>query len=488
MKKAIVVGAGIAGLATSIRLINKGYKVKVFEQNSYPGGKLSSFSLDGYRFDAGPSLFTMPHFLSELFEFSGENIKDHFEYSKKEIACNYFWQDGTFFSAYGDKEKFIKEIKKKFNEPENNIINYLSKAKKKYDLTKSIFLEQSLNKLKTYLSKNTLIAIMNFRVFEFQKSLHKVNEDSFSSPHLIQLFDRYATYNGSNPYQTSGIMTLVQHLENNFGTFVPHKGMISITESIYNLALRLGVEFYFDTPVSEIIIESNNVKGIKVKNSFIHSDIVISNMDVYYTYNKLLPNLKKPKISLKQERSSSAVIFYWGIAGTFKDLDLHNIFFSNDYKKEFESIFREKKVFDDPTIYINITSKDIKGDAPKGCENWFVMINTPADHGQNWDEIVEKLKNIVIEKISKKLNVSLRDKIVCEQILTPPLIDSKTKSYMGALYGASSNSIMSAFLRHPNFSKKIKNLYFCGGSVHPGGGIPLCLLSAKIVSDLIPNG
>ena len=179
--------------------------------------------------------------------------------------------------------------------------------------------------------------------------------------------------------------------------------MISITESIYNLALRLGVEFYFDTPVSEIIIESNKVKGIIAKNSFIDSDIVISNMDIYYTYNKLLPDIKKPKIILKQERSSSAVIFYWGIASTFKDLDLHNIFFSNDYKKEFESIFRDKKVFDDPTIYVNITSKDIKGDAPKGCENWFVMINTPADHGQNWDEIVERLKNIVIEKISKSL-------------------------------------------------------------------------------------
>ena len=135
----------------------------------------------------------------------------------------------------------------------------------------------------------------------------------FLPPHLIQLFDRYATYNGSNPYQTSGIMTLIQHLENNFGTFVPAKGMISITESIYNLAVRLGVEFYFDTPVSEIITESNKVKGIKAKNSFIDSDIVISNMDIYYTYNKLLPDIKKLKIILKQERSSSAVIFYWGI-------------------------------------------------------------------------------------------------------------------------------------------------------------------------------
>ena len=156
-------------------------------------------------------------------------------------------------------------------------------------------------------------------------------------------------------------------------------------------------------------------------------------------------------------------------------------------KAEFESIFKGQTVSEDPTIYVNITSKDVPEDAPKGCENWFVMINTPANHGQNWEQMVQRLRTLIIEKLSKILQVPLASKIVCEEILTPPGIEEKTQSYMGALYGASSNDPMAAFLRHPNFSNRIKNLYFCGGSVHPGGGIPLCLLSAKIIDDLIPK-
>ena len=486
MKKVIVIGSGIAGLAVSIRLALKGYNVQVFEQNSYPGVKLSSFSIKDYRFDAGPSLFTMPHLVTELFKLAGEDVKNYFEFSKKEIACNYFWQDGTSFTAYGERKKFLKEVEKIFGEPQYNVDKYLKKAKKKYDLTSSLFLEQSLHKVKTFISLDTLKALFQLKTFELQKSLHQANTQSFSSPHLIQLFDRYATYNGSDPYQTSGIMTLIQHLESAYGTFVPKKGMVSITESLYGLAKRLGVKFSFETVVKEIKVELGVISGIKTKSGSFSSDYVISNMDVFHTYKKLLPNEILPINRLKQERSSSAVIFYWGIKQSFPDLDLHNIFFSKNYKKEFQAIFKDKTVSEDPTIYINITSKEVVGDAPKGCENWFIMINTPADHGQDWTQIVNRLRSHIITNISKRLNVNLKNLIVCEEVLTPPDIESKTQSYMGALYGASSNDTMAAFLRHPNFSNRIKNLYFCGGSVHPGGGIPLCLLSAKIVDELMP--
>ena len=486
MKKVIVIGSGIAGLAVSIRLALKGYNVQVFEQNSYPGGKLSSFSIKDYRFDAGPSLFTMPHLVTELFKLAGEDVKNYFEFSKKEIACNYFWQDGTSFKAYGERKKFLKEVEEIFNEPQYNVDQYLKKAKKKYDLTSSLFLEQSLHKLKTFISLDTLKALFQLKTFELQKSLHQANTQSFSSPHLIQLFDRYATYNGSDPYQTSGIMTLIQHLESAYGTFVPKKGMVSITQSLFGLAKRLGVKFSFETGVKEIKVKLGVVSGIKTKSDSFSSDYVISNMDVFHTYKKLLPNEIPPINRLKQERSSSAVIFYWGIKQSFPDLDLHNIFFSKNYKKEFQAIFKDKTVSEDPTIYINVTSKEVVGDAPKGCENWFVMINTPADHGQDWTQIVNRLRSHIISNISKRLNVDLKNLIECEQVLTPHDIESKTQSYMGALYGASSNDSMAAFLRHPNFSNRIKNLYFCGGSVHPGGGIPLCLLSAKIVDELIP--
>jgi len=428
----------------------------------------------------------MPHLVTELFKLAGEDVKNYFEFSKKEIACNYFWQDGTSFTAYGERKKFLKEVEKIFGEPQYNVDKYLKKAKKKYDLTSSLFLEQSLHKVKTFISLDTLKALFQLKTFELQKSLHQANTQSFSSPHLIQLFDRYATYNGSDPYQTSGIMTLIQHLESAYGTFVPKKGMVSITESLYGLAKRLGVKFSFETVVKEIKVELGVISGIKTKSGSFSSDYVISNMDVFHTYKKLLPNEILPINRLKQERSSSAVIFYWGIKQSFPDLDLHNIFFSKNYKKEFQAIFKDKTVSEDPTIYINITSKEVVGDAPKGCENWFIMINTPADHGQDWTQIVNRLRSHIITNISKRLNVNLKNLIVCEEVLTPPDIESKTQSYMGALYGASSNDTMAAFLRHPNFSNRIKNLYFCGGSVHPGGGIPLCLLSAKIVDELMP--
>ncbi|MDB4269969.1 phytoene desaturase family protein [Flavobacteriaceae bacterium] len=487
MKKAIIIGAGVAGLAASIRLALKGYKPHVFEINSYPGGKLSAFELKGYRFDAGPSLFTMPHFVTELFELAGEDSKLHFNYRKKNIACNYFWSDKTKFSAYSEKRDFLNEVEKIFGEPQKNVDNYLKKAKKKYDLTASIFLEQSLHKLKTYLSLDTLKAMFHLPVFELQKTLHQANSQAFSSTKLVQLFDRYATYNGSDPYQTSGIMTLIQHLEGDYGTFVPEGGMVAITEALYNLALRLGVAFDFETQVDEIIINNNGAKGVRVKDTFYESHIVVSNMDIYPTFKKLLPQQKHPIKKLSQERSSSAVIFYWGVKHSFNELELHNIFFSEDYKSEFEAIFKKKTVSDDPTIYVNITSKDVSGDAPEGCENWFVMINTPSDKGQDWEVIVNQLRGFIISKLSKELEVDLESLIVCEDILTPPIIQNKTQSHLGALYGSSSNNPMAAFLRHPNFSNRIKNLYFCGGSVHPGGGIPLCLLSAKIIDDLIPE-
>jgi phytoene dehydrogenase-like protein len=166
-------------------------------------------------------------------------------------------------------------------------------------------------------------------------------------------------------------------------------------------------------------------------------------------------------------------------------LDLHNILFSGNYKKEFEHIFDHKSLFEDPTIYINITSKEHASDAPIGHENWFVMINAPADFGQDWDVFVAQARQNIIDKVNRLLGVDIESLIEVEDILTPPLIEARTGSYRGALYGAASNSKFAAFLRHPNFMSKLKGLYCCGGSVHPGGGIPLCLLSAKITSDLI---
>lgn len=484
-KKAIVIGAGIAGIASAIRLQLKGYQVQVFEKNNYPGGKLSEFQQGNYRFDAGPSLFTMPHFVDELFELADKNPRDYFNYSKHNKSCHYFWDDGTRLEADSDIAVFSKKVSETFHTKEGIIEKKLKKAALINDTIGDLFLEQSLHQAKNFFNLKSLKAVLNINQLDINQSLHDTNVKDLNHPKLVQLFDRYATYNGSNPYKTPGIMGIIPHYEHNIGTFFPTKGMSSITKSLVKLAEDIGVKFIYNTQVAQILLDATakNVVGVKVNEQAILSDLVFSNMDVYFTYHKLLPQIKIPKRTLSQERSSAAIIFYWGIQKEFPELDLHNIFFTKDYKKEFDCIFNQQTMFNDPTVYINISSKLAKEDAPQGKENWFVMVNAPANVGQNWDELISKTKKHIIAKINKQLNIQLENLIENESILDPRTIESKTSSYQGSLYGTASNSKFAAFLRHPNFKKNIKGLYFVGGSVHPGGGIPLCLLSAKIATN-----
>ena len=485
MKKVIIVGSGIAGLACAIRLKCEGYDVNVFEENNSSGGKMSELNANGFRFDMGPSLFTMPNLIEDLFTLSNKKIEKFFKYKKKENICNYFFDDGTFFIAPSEKKQFAKKASKAFNTKESIISNYLNNSMKKYDLIKSVFLEKSLHKTENYLSKDTVKAILNFFSLDINKSLATLNESTFSNKKLVQYFNRFSTYNGSSPYKTPGIMSIIPHLEHHFGAYFPIGGMKQIPNALYNLAKELGVKFNFNCKVEKIIIENKKANGLLVNSKEENADIVISNADINYTYKNLIKEQKKPLKVLKQEKSSSALIFFWGVNKSFKNMDLHNVFFTNDYKKEFDNIFVKKIFSDDPTIYINITSKEKSDDAPTGHENWFTMINVPNNIGQDWDLIISESRKKIIEKINKNLKTDISKYIVYESILDPRKIESNTNSENGALYGSSSNSKFSAFLRHPNFSNEIKNLYFCGGSVHPGGGIPLCLMSGKIVADLI---
>jgi phytoene desaturase len=487
MKTAIIIGSGVAGIAASIRLSIAGYRVQVFESNAYAGGKLHAFGLGNYRFDGGPSLFTMPHYVDELFTLAGKHPKDYFDYQRTDTACHYFWEDGTVINAFADTQKFAEEVQQKLGVEQNVILDYFAHVKNIYDHSGKIFLEKSLHKPQTWLSKETLISLMKIKQFDLSKSMHRANKIRLGEQHLVQLFDRFATYNGSNPYKAPGILNVIPWLEHGFGTFFPKGGMEQIPQSLFKLAKELGVEFHFSQKVDEIIVKNNKAAGIKTGDQTHMTDIVVSNMDVLFTYRKLLPEAKAPERILNQERSSSALVFYWGIKKTFPQLDLHNIFFSNDYKAEFDAMFNDQTIGDDPTVYINVSSKIETKDAPEGCENWFVMVNAPNHDGQDWHGLVAKTRKAVIEKLNRILKTDISHLIEEEKVWSPPEIEADTMSYKGALYGNSSNSQMAAFLRHPNFSNSINNLYFCGGSVHPGGGIPLALLSAKITSEFVAS-
>ena len=484
--KVAVIGSGIGGLAAAIRLTVKGHEVTVYEKNALPGGKLSQLHIGEFRFDTGPSLFTLPNLAEELFDICGEKMQDLLPYRRIENNCKYFFTDGTIFNFYHDKEKLKKEISEKTTEKVESIFQRLTNSEAVYNASAPVFLFSSFHKLSNFKTEPYQKMIFKVHKLNFSKTMHAANHRDFTDKNMVQLFDRYATYNGSNPYKAPATLNMIAHLENNIGAFFPEKGMYAIVENLYKLALKQKVSFKFDSLVDEILIKDGKAVGLKIGENNVPFDLIVSDSDTKYVANNMLQHPLSKRLK-KAEPSSSALIFYWGINREFPEVELHNILFSNDYKTEFEKIFKERTLTDDPTVYICVSSKMVKSDAPSGSENWFVMINAPANNGQDWEDLVRKTQQNIINKIDKTFGIDIAKHIVCEQIASPLTIEKNTLSQDGALYGSSSNSIFSAFLRHPNWLKSIKNLYFVGGSVHPGGGIPLCLASAQIIDQEIPK-
>lgn len=484
-KKVIILGAGIAGLAAAVRLRAAGFDVHVIERADGPGGKLREKWIGDFRFDLGPSLFTLPENVEELFRLAGENIQDHFQYSRLQHVCHYFFEDGTRFQAHCDVEEYTTALCKAFGEEKSTVKRFLKQAHETYELTAPVFLKSSLTWGDLRKKKETWSAIAQLHKLPISGTLATKLRRTFRNPKTVQLFSRYATYNGSNPYSTPAMMMLIPHLEHGIGAYLPKDGMFAISKSIFELGKRMGVHFSFNTNVDEIVVENKSVSGVIAGGEFHSSQIVLSNIDITPTYRLLLKNKYSPERILGQEKSSSALIFYWGVKGNFPELDVHNIFFADDYKKEFDAIFQEKILPEDNTVYINITSKANPNDAPEGCENWFVMINVPHLNGQDWTAYKARARAQIVDKLERVLEKEIEGLIVEEEILEPQLIQDRTGSYLGSLYGNASNNTFAAFRRHHNFSKDIRGLFFCGGSVHPGGGIPLCLFSAALAAEKI---
>ena len=249
------------------------------------------------------------------------------------------------------------------------------------------------------------------------------------------------------------------------------------------------MEIHADSEVESILYNrsSRKIEGLVVAGEEIPCGSIVSDVDVSTLYERLLKDSDAPlaKRYRRLPPSSSALVFYWGIDRSFSQLGLHNIFFSSDYRREFEQIHRFSLVPLEPTIYVNITSKLTPSDAPKGQENWFVLVNAPFHDGRNWRAELQDTRTRIINRLSNILDVDLRDHIVAQDSWTPEQIEQETGSYRGSLYGISSNTTMAAFLRHPNLSHRYRGLYLCGGSVHPGGGMPLATQSGIIAAQLL---
>lgn len=488
MKKIIIIGAGLGGLSAACRLAKSGFDVTVLEKNERIGGKVNFVEKDGYKFDTGASLVTMKHIFEDLFNFCERRTEDYLDIKPLEPICRYFWSDKTVFDASQNVEKTIDEIGKLELKDVAGFKAFLADSKQKYEIAERTFLAKSLNELPQLLKPKYLPDLLKISTL---KTLSKHNKQYFSSPKLQQLFNRFATYNGSSPYKTPATFALIPYVEFGLGAWYVKGGIYRIPQAFEKLAIELDVKFQFETEVEEIVIENRKTKGVKLKNGEnLASDFVVTNADAIETYRNLIDENKRKiytnKKLAKIEPSCSGFVLLLGTNRKFDQLSHHNIFFSDDYEAEFKAIFETKIPATNPTIYICATSRSDETQAPKNCENLFVLINAPyTSSATNWENEKQSYRDLIVKKLEEFGLEGLENSIEFEQIITPEDFEKKYRANKGSIYGVSSNGIFSAFMRVPNMAKDIEGLYFVGGTTHPGGGMPLVLLSGKMACELI---
>lgn len=484
----IIIGAGLGGLSAAIRLARSGFSVCVLEKNETVGGKVNTLRANGYSFDTGASLLTMRHVLEELFAFAERRVEDYLEIVPLEPICRYFWSDKTVFDASTDLQKTESEIEKLELADAVNFRRFLADAKRKYEVSEKTFLAHSLNDLPKLLRPKylkDLLAISSMR------TLDSLVKSRFKSPKLRQLFNRYATYNGSSPFQTPATFALIPYVEFGLGAWYVRGGMYEIPKALERLATELGVEIKTKCAVEKILIESGKAVGVKLLGGEnLPGDFVVANADAIETYRNLIEAKERKSFTDKKlntiEPSCSGFVLLLGVKKQFPQLAHHNIFFSDDYKAEFDALFKELRPAMNPTIYVCATSRTDETQAPEGKENLFVLVNAPYTGPKtDWKKEASNYRDLIVKKLETFGLADLENSIEFERMITPEDFEKKYHANRGSIYGVSSNGIFSAFLRPPNRARDIENLYFVGGATHPGGGIPLVLLSGKIAADLI---
>jgi len=408
-KRVAIIGSGLGGLAAAAWLANKGVEVHVFEKNEVVGGRVNRIEFDGFIFDTGPVLLTLPSVVDELWQACGRNRQDYFQLLPLDPIFRYFLND-TIFETYSDIDALKFQISKL---PEHNIrdfVDFIHYSKKLYNLFSPSLLYQPLtfqNPLKTELFFKFLF---NFQKLGAFQSVHGKVHQFFQNSPLEYIFDRYSVAFGSDPYQAPAVLNMFPWIEYGFGSFYIPGGMFNLVIALEKLCRQVGAHIHTSASVERIDVQHNQAVALHVNGEPFAADAVISNADSFHTLHHLLGDTDAAEKIASQPTSPSGLMFLWGVRGETRQFDHLNVVIAKNPEHEYARLFNMKKMIDDPTIQVSISSKIDEQHAPQGYENWCVLLKMPFQEKQSWARVIEHMRAVIFSRL-KSVNVDLHGRI-----------------------------------------------------------------------------
>ena len=483
-KKVLVIGSGLGGLSAAISLAQEGYQVAIHEKNDKIGGKLNVLKAQGYTFDLGPSILTLPHIFERLFERSGMKMSDHIPIRPLRPHWRNFFEDGKVVDLYPEPEKMAEEARKVGEDPAN-VERFLKYSAALYDLTNEGYFEQGLD---TAAEFREFYGLGKFLKFDLFRSMHGGVARHLKTRHMRDIFDYFIKYVGSSAYHSPAFMNCMPTIQYRYDLWYVDGGLYGIALGFQKLLDHLGIEVHLNSEVTEVRKQGGRVTGLVANDAFHEADIVVSNMEVIPAYEKLLAEDDAFLKTLeKYEPSCSGLVLELGLDRQYPQLAHHNFLYSEHQKKHFHTVFRKRQLPPDPTIYLVAASRTDPTVAPPGCDCLKILPHIPyIDDSKpltRGDYLV--FKERVIDKLERMGLENLRSHVVFEHCWTPLDIREQYHSNKGSIYGVVSDRFKNLAFKAPKQSVRYPNLFFVGGSVNPGGGMPMVVLCGQNVAKKV---
>lgn len=483
----IVIGAGIGGIVTAGRLARRGYSVTVFEKNEQPGGRTNQIVREGHRFDIGPTLFLMPEVWEEAYADLGEAMRAHLDLKRIDPTYKVHFNDGLQIQLTSDLGEMQAQLEKVEKTAFTGFLSYLAEGSRHYKISLEKFVGRNFYNIFEYFSPDNLPLI--FRLKALQKHYANIGR-YFQDERLKAAFTFQNMYLGLSPYDAPATYSLLQYTELAEGVWYPRGGMYRVIETLVAIAEKLGVKFVYRSPVKELRVEKSKVKSALMDDGReFFADIFVGNADLPYIYKELLPDKAAAEKLDKKLYTCSTIMFYWGVDKIYPQIAHHNVFLGGNYKASFDRIFKAHTLPEEPSFYIHAPARTDPTAAPQGQDTLYVLV--PVGHldesrDQDWNAMIAQAREAVMHRLSSEMGITdLEQHIKFEIIYQPETWKERFNLEKGAAFGLSHNFWQVGYLRPQNRHGRYKNLYFTGASTHPGTGLPIVLLSAKLTSERI---